>query len=129
ELTTTATEYHGTTNAEGGATVTVTQANGPGVKTPLMAHPSNAPALKASADVIFTTLTSPDSSSANMYGHMADSSTATVDGASYTFDRPKLAAETEGEDRVASINNENWAQFTWGHADKHCDILPDARQL
>lgn len=47
-----------------------------------------------------------------MYGHMADSSTATVDGVSYTFDRPKLAAETEGEDRVASINNENWAQFT-----------------
>lgn len=129
ELTTTATEYHGTTNAEGVATVVVTQANGPGVKTPLMVHPSNAPALKASADVIFTTLTSPDSSSANMYGHMADSSTATVDGVSYTFDRPKLAAETEGEDRVASINNENWAQFTWGHADKHCDILPDARQL
>ncbi|MKL98694.1 hypothetical protein D6S11_01910 [Salmonella enterica subsp. enterica] len=129
ELTTTATEYHGTTNAEGVATVTVTQANGPGVKSPLMAHPSGAPALKASADVIFTTLTSPDSSSANMYGHMADSSTATVDGESYTFDRPKLAAETEGEDRVAIINNENWAQFTWGHADKHCDILPDARQL
>lgn len=34
ELTTTATEYHGTTNAEGVATVTVTQANGPGGKNP-----------------------------------------------------------------------------------------------
>ncbi|CAB3274459.1 hypothetical protein DSS99_04400 [Salmonella enterica subsp. enterica serovar Livingstone] len=129
ELTTTATEYHGTTNAEGVATVVVTQANGPGVKTPLMAHPSSAPALKASVDVIFTTLTSPDSSSANMYGHMAETSTATVDGASYTFYRPKLAAETDGEDRTASINNETWAQFNWGHADAHCDILPDARQL
>ncbi|EDE9376575.1 hypothetical protein AID21_03970 [Salmonella enterica subsp. enterica serovar Muenchen] len=129
ELTTTATEYHGTTNAEGVATVVVTQANGPGVKTPLIAHPSSAPALKASVDVIFTTLTSPDSSSANMYGHMAETSTATVDGASYTFYRPKLAAETDGEDRTASINNETWAQFTWGHADAHCDILPDARQL
>ncbi|EAA6071620.1 hypothetical protein DQZ25_04815 [Salmonella enterica subsp. enterica] len=129
ELTTTATEYHGTTNAEGVATVTVTQANGPGVKTPLMAHPSNAPALKASVDVIFTTLTSPDSSSANMYGHMAETSTATVDGASYTFYRPKLAAETDGEDRAVSINNESWAQFNWSHADAHCDILPDARQL
>lgn len=32
ELTTTATEYHGITNAEGVATVTVTQTNGPGVK-------------------------------------------------------------------------------------------------
>lgn len=129
ELTTTATEYHGTTNAEGVATVVVTQANGPGVKTPLIAHPSSAPALKASVDVIFTTLTSPDSSSANMYGHMAETSTATVDGASYTFYRPKLAAETDSEDRTASINNETWAQFNWGHADAHCDILPDARQL
>ncbi|ECH9947089.1 TPA: hypothetical protein R4E24_003058 [Salmonella enterica subsp. enterica serovar Orientalis] len=129
ELTTTATEYHGITNAEGVATVTVTQTNGPGVKTPLMAHPSGAPALKAGVDVIFTTLTSPDSSSANMYGHMAETSTATVDGASYTFYRPKLAAETDGEDRTASINNETWAQFNWGHADAHCDILPDARQL
>lgn len=129
ELTTTATEYHGTTNAEGVATVTVTQTNGPGVKTPLMAHPSGAPALKAGVDVIFTTLTSPDSSSANMYGHMADNSTATVDGESYTFSRPKLAAETDGEDRAVSINNESWAQFNWGHADAHCDILPDARQL
>lgn len=129
ELTTTAMEYHGTTNAEGVATVVVTQANGPGVKTPLIAHPSSAPALKASVDVIFTTLTSPDSSSANMYGHMAETSTATVDGASYTFYRPKLAAETDSEDRTASINNETWAQFNWGHADAHCDILPDARQL
>ncbi|MMC65341.1 hypothetical protein EER74_10290 [Salmonella enterica subsp. enterica] len=129
ELTTTATEYHGTTNAEGVATVTVTQANGPGVKTPLMAHPAGAPTLKASVDVIFTTLTSPDSGSANMYGHMAETSTATVDGASYTFYRPKLAAETDGEDHTASINNESWAQFNWGHADAHCDILPDARQL
>lgn len=129
ELTTTATEYHGITNAEGVATVTVTQTNGPGVKTPLMAHPSGAPALKAGVDVIFTTLTSPDSSSANMYGHMADNSTATVDGESYTFSRSKLAAETDGEDRAVSINNESWAQFNWGHADAHCDILPDARQL
>ncbi|WP_348260501.1 Immunoglobulin-like domain BIg-containing protein, partial [Salmonella enterica] len=40
ELTTTATQYHGTTNAEGVATVVVTQANGPAVKTPLMVHPS-----------------------------------------------------------------------------------------
>lgn len=129
ELTTTATEYHGTTNAEGVATVTVTQANGPGVKTPLVAHPSGAPALKADVDVIFTTLTSPDSGSANMYGHMADNSNATVDGESYTFSRPKLAAETDGEDRAVSINNESWAQFNWANADKHCDILPDARQL
>lgn len=89
-----------------------TQANGPGVKTPLVAHPSGAPALKADVDVIFTTLTSPDSGSANMYGHMADNSTATVDGESYTFSRPKLAAETDGEDRAVSINNESWGSST-----------------
>lgn len=34
ELTTTATEYHGVTGADGKAIVTVTQANGPGVKLP-----------------------------------------------------------------------------------------------
>ncbi|TGD33560.1 hypothetical protein C9F07_34450, partial [Salmonella enterica subsp. enterica serovar Poona] len=82
ELTTTATEYHGTTKAEGVATVTVAQANGPGVKTPLVAHPSGAPALKADVDVIFTTLTSPASGSAYMYGPMGDSSPAAGVGGS-----------------------------------------------
>ncbi|MEZ2585228.1 adhesion domain-containing protein [Kluyvera intermedia] len=129
ELTTTATEYHGTTDTNGNATVVITQANGPGVKTPLTVSPANASTLKASVDVIFTTLTSPDSASANMWGHMPETSGAEVDGETYTFSRPKLAAEAEGESGVVNANNENWALFNWSGADKHCDILPDARQL
>lgn len=72
ELTTTATEYHGVTGADGKATVTVTRANGPGVKTTLTVMPANNTALKDSVDVIFTTLTSPDSDKAAMWGHMEE---------------------------------------------------------
>lgn len=129
ELTTTATEYHGTTDANGNVTVVVTQADGPGVKTPLTVSPANASTLKASVDVIFTTLTSPDSTSANMWGHMPETSGAEVDGETYTFTRPKLAAEAEDESGTVNANNESWALFNWSGADKHCEILPDARQL
>lgn len=57
ELTTTATEYRGTTDANGVATVTVTQANGPGVKTPLVASLAGIAQASETA-VIFTVLTS-----------------------------------------------------------------------
>lgn len=129
ELTTTATEYHGVTGADGKATVTVTQANGPGVKTTLTVMPANNTALKDSVDVIFTTLTSPDSDKAAMWGHMEESTTANVDGVTYTFTRPKLAAETSGTSGTFVASNESWAQFTWNGADNHCAILPDAEQL
>lgn len=129
ELTTTATEYHGTTDANGNAMVVVTQADGPGVKTRLTVFPANASTLKASIDVIFTTITSPDSASANMWGHMPESSSADVEGETYTFSRPKLAAEAEGASGTVTTNNESWALFNWSGADKHCDILPDSRQL
>lgn len=129
ELTTTATEYHGVTGADGKATVTVTQANGPGVKTTLTVMPANNTVLKDSVDVIFTTLTSPDSDKAAMWGHMEESATANVDGVTYTFTRPKLAAETSGTSATFAANNEIWAQFTWDSADNHCAILPDAEQL
>lgn len=129
ELTTTATEYRGVTDANGKATVVVTQANGPGVKTPLTIAPANAPSLQAHIDVIFTTLTSPDSASANMWGHMAESATADVEGETYTFSRPSLATETANKSGTVSANNESWAVFDWRGADSHCEILPDARQL
>lgn len=106
ELTTTATEYHGTTNAEGVATVVVTQANGPGVKTPLIAHPSSAPALKASVDVIFTTLTSPDVAQARMWGHMQG-----VVEAGNIYKRPLLADEAAQDTGSEFENNEYWATF------------------
>lgn len=64
-----------------------------------------------------------------MWGHMAESSSAEVEGETYTFTRPALAAEVEGESTTVNADNENWALFNWKGADEHCDILPDARQL
>ncbi len=128
ELTTAQTEYHGVTDEQGNATVAVTQDQGPGVKTRLIVSSANYPTLTANVDVIFTTITSPDSDKASMYGHMVESTTATLNGTTYTFTRPKLAAETSGNSTVVDTN-ETWALFTWSGADNHCDILPDAEQL
>ena len=124
ELTTTATEYRGTTDANGVATVTVTQANGPGVKTPLVASLAGIAQASETA-VIFTVLTSPDVPQATMWGHMPD----TLKARDYTFSRPKLAAEVDNEDGTVNDHNETWSTFTWSGADKHCDILPGMRQF
>ncbi|EEM7817350.1 exotoxin [Salmonella enterica subsp. enterica serovar Durham] len=129
ELTTAQTEYHGVTDGQGNATVVVTQENGPGVKTRLIVSSQNYPTLTDNVDVIFTTITSPDSDKANMYGHMIESATATLNGITYTFTRPKLLAEASGADSRVDDTNETWALFTWSGADNHCDILPDAEQL
>ncbi|ECD1236283.1 exotoxin [Salmonella enterica subsp. enterica serovar Weltevreden] len=128
ELTTVQTEYRGVTDAGGKATVVVTQDKGPGVKTHLIVASQSYPTLTDGVDAIFTTITSPDSDKANMYGHMIESTTATLNGTTYTFTRPKLAAETSGDGTVVDTN-ETWAQFTWSGADNHCNILPDAEQL
>ncbi|HGT3735261.1 TPA: DUF823 domain-containing adhesin [Escherichia coli] len=124
ELTTTATEYRGTTDANGVATVTVTQANGPGVKTPLVASLAGIAQASETA-VIFTVLTSPDVPQATMWGHMPD----TLKARDYTFSRPKLAAEVDNEGGTVNDHNETWSTFTWSGADKHCDILPGMRQF
>ncbi|EHF8157375.1 hypothetical protein J3N46_001538 [Salmonella enterica] len=129
ELTTAQTEYHGVTDGQGNATVVVTQENGPGVKTRLIVSSQNYPTLTDNVDVIFTTITSPDSDKANMYGHMIESATATLNGITYTFTRPKLAAEASGADSRVDDTNETWALFDWNGADNHCNILPDAEQL
>ncbi|EBV2192483.1 hypothetical protein OEE31_002584 [Salmonella enterica] len=129
ELTTTTTEYHGTTDKDGSATIAITQADGPGVKTTLKVSPEGAPTLFASVDVIFTTLYSPDSSDANMYGHMPETDTGELNGVTYTFTRPKLAKEAPSNNGTVDAHNETWAQFNWNGADNHCDILPAAEQL
>lgn len=129
ELTTVQTEYRGVTDAEGKATVVVTQDEGPGVKTHLIVASQSYPTLTDGVDVIFTTITSPDTAQANMYGHMLESASATLNGATYTFTRPKLAVEAGNADESVNDTNETWAQFTWGGADNHCDVLPDAEQL
>lgn len=126
ELTTNDTQYHGVTDASGTANVTVTQDDGPGVKTTLRVKPENLDTLETDVDVIFTTLTSPNSDKAAMWGHMAESTT--VKG--FTFSRPVLATETSGADATVTDHNEVWAQFTWSHADNHCaSLLPDLRHL
>lgn len=124
ELTTTATEYHGTTDANGTATVTVTQPAGPGVKTPLVV---SLPGITQTSEtaVIFTVLTSPDVAVASMWGHMPD----TLKAQQYTFSRPKLAAEVSNEDGTVDDHNEIWSTFIWSGADNHCDILPGMRQF
>ncbi len=129
ELTTTTTFYRGTTSANGTASVAVTQPDGPGVKTPLIISSESFPELKTQTDVIFTTLTSPDSELAAMYGHMQESATTELNGVTYTFTRPKLAAETSNISGTVVDKNETWAQFNWAGADNHCDILPDAEQI
>ena len=126
ELTTTDTEYHGVTDANGIATVTVVQNDGPGVKTTLKVMPSENRLLETDVDVIFTTLTSPDTDMAAMWGHMADSTTI----GDFTYSRPKLSGETSGTNGAVTDHNEVWALFDWSNADSHCDnLLPDLKRL
>ena len=124
ELTTTATEYHGTSDANGTATITVRQPNGPGVKTPLVVSISGIAQTSETA-VIFTVLTSPDVAQATMWGHMAE----TVEAHGYTFSRPKLAAEVSNESATVVDHNETWSTFTWSGADSHCTVLPGMRHF
>ena len=123
ELSTTATEYRGTTDENGTATIQVTQPNGPGVKTPLVVSLAGITQTSETA-VIFTVLTSPDVPEASMWGHMAN----TVEAHGYTFTRPKLAAEASHDGTVVD-RNETWSTFTWSGADNHCAILPGMRQF
>lgn len=126
ELTTANTEYHGVTDANGTATVTVTQDGGPGVKTTLKVKLSKSSVLEEDVDVIFTSLTSPDSDKAAMWGHMAESTTV----GDFTFSRPKLAGETSGTNGTVADHNEVWALFDWNNANSHCNsLLPDLRRL
>ncbi len=126
ELTTADTEYHGVTDANGTATMTVTQDGGPGVKTTLKVKPSKSSVLEDGVDVIFTTLTSPDSDKAAMWGHMAESTTV----GDFTFSRPKLSGEASGTNGTVTDHSEVWALFDWNNANSHCNsLLPDLRRL
>ena len=63
-----------------------------------------------------------------MYGHMKETATGVLNGVSYTFTRPKLAAETS-PNKTIIINRETWSEFNWSGADNHCAILPNIDQL
>ncbi|ELD7044198.1 exotoxin [Salmonella enterica] len=127
ELTTTQTEYRGVTDANGNATVVVTQKEGPGVKTPLVVSSVNFPALTAETAVIFTTITSPDVDGANMWGHMRG-----VVDAGNLYKRPLLAVEASHKDGQFSENNEEWATFnSVASATAQCGVgqVPDQSSL
>lgn len=56
--------------------------------------------------MIFTVITSPDVTQAQMWGHMPD----TITAQGYTFTRPQLAGEVSDEDAtVSDDHNETWA--------------------
>lgn len=87
-MTTTSVVFSGVTGADGTATFTVRQDASTGLKTALTVTATNDVLLATTStlDVIFTVITSPDSNSAAMWGHMPD--TLSVD--SITLHRPLL---------------------------------------
>ncbi|BDH32456.1 hypothetical protein TRECRb50_12720 [Escherichia coli] len=106
-LTNTSTEYKGTTGEDGTVNIAVTQKSGEGVKTPLYISTTGM-VQPIQQDVIFTVVTSPDSTLANMWGHMPETLTA-ANGT--VFARPKLSAEANGGGGTQSETNEVWAIF------------------
>ncbi len=82
--------YHGITDANGDATIILTQKKGVGLLTPLNIAPVDSLiSTPVSRSVKFTVATSPDTPAAKMWGHMAD----TITVGDWTFERPKLAGE------------------------------------
>lgn len=99
---------YGATGADGTAVLTLTQAAGPGVKNVITAALTDTPTATSALPVVFTTVTSPDSPQANMYGHMPETFTAS-NGAE--FKRPLLYSEVSSSSSVKSYveTNENWS--------------------
>lgn len=77
----------------------------------------------ASKDIIFYTLTSPDSDKAFLFGHMPE--TITVGGV--TFKRPPLKAESNSYGQYVA-NEETWASDVYTTAAKYC-TLPTTDEL
>ncbi|ECW4107336.1 TPA: hypothetical protein G8720_003815 [Salmonella enterica] len=111
--------YHGITDANGDATIILTQKKGVGLLTPLSIVPVNSYInTPVSRSVKFTVATSPDTAKAKMWGHMAD----TITVGDWTFERPKLAGEVSNPLRTQDESNETWARVA------HSDAVgnPDA---
>lgn len=103
-MTDTTTEYKGVTGEGGIATIAVTQNEGIGVKTPLYITATGM-STPLTQDVTFTVITSPDSTLANMWGHMSETFKASN---GIVFKRPRLAAEVQKTDKSVSETNETW---------------------
>ncbi|KKE63351.1 hypothetical protein TJ53_23130, partial [Salmonella enterica subsp. enterica serovar Kentucky] len=99
--------YQGITDANGDATIILTQDKGVGLLTQLSIVPIhsyiNTP---VSRSVKFTVATSPDTAKAKMWGHMAD----TITVGDWTFERPKLAGEVSNPLRTQDESNETWTR-------------------
>ncbi|EDQ0843024.1 hypothetical protein CQW45_001908 [Salmonella enterica subsp. enterica serovar Braenderup str. CFSAN001755] len=104
-------------DANGKATLTVTQPNGPGVKTSLVIwhyYGDSSRLNYGSMDVIFTVLTSPDTAKANMWGHMPD----TIG----TLHRPLLIGESPSA-HSATRGNEVFAVYEYKDVAGACQSI------
>lgn len=100
------------TDAQGKATLNLHQDSTTGLRTPITVKALGfSPMPTATLDAIFTVITSPDVSVANMWGHMGETLTA-ADGS--VFVRPKIQAELSNTAGVNSkiINSETWIMPT-----------------
>ncbi|EIA0806836.1 hypothetical protein K6327_004444, partial [Vibrio vulnificus] len=110
------------TNAAGNATFTLTDPNGKGVKTTFEATIGGHE--YGSEQATFTTLTSPDVSTANFWGHMPNSITV----GERQFYRTPLASEETGAAGMTHVSNgERWGRLTQAEARTYCNNnLPES---
>ncbi|EIA0806862.1 hypothetical protein K6327_004473, partial [Vibrio vulnificus] len=104
------------TNAAGNATFTLTDPNGKGVKTTFEATIQSHG--YGSKQATFTTLTSPDVSTANFWGHMKEK----IQAGNTMITRPFLIAErkSEGYNQAVLEHGERWLTLTNGEINKQC---------
>jgi adhesin/invasin len=112
--------YQGVTNGSGQLAIAVTDPAGTGVKTTLQAKSENGDS--ENQDVIFNVITSPDTASANMWGHMTDALTAN----GMTFRRPYLTSEKAGSSKYEE-NNESWSTYSYVDATAMCTVATESQ--
>lgn len=98
--------YYGVTGADGTLAVDLAESSGPRQNV-LTAGLYNSTTVTASLPAVFTTITSPDSNKANMWGHMPETFTASN---GTEFMRPRLMDELDSATDTTAVieNNEKW---------------------
>ncbi|MCT4737230.1 inverse autotransporter beta domain-containing protein [Raoultella ornithinolytica] len=121
--------WSGVTDGSGKVIVTLSDPDGPGLKTMLkITAGKGASQTSSQTSAIFTVITSPDTPQANYWGHMSES----VSAGGVTFERPKLLAELAGSGGTVSSleQGETWAlQGAAGAAALCGSRLPTKDQL
>ncbi|HDR2357208.1 TPA: hypothetical protein QCH65_004459, partial [Enterobacter roggenkampii] len=102
------------TDGQGMVNLSITDPNGKGVKRTIE---FSADEIKASTDVIFTVLTSPDTPAAKMWGHMDETFTTS---SGVVFKRPKLVTEFSTKESL-EISGEKWALAGYTESISICD--------